>query len=95
MKLALPNSCLGTCLPTCFRDLAVPPPDAFADSKDQKVFGALRALRIHSDTPDEQIEKACCLAAGHSSLIIFLARPTPNHNVVILVQVRNQTAPLK
>ncbi|KAL4862375.1 hypothetical protein BDV12DRAFT_178879 [Aspergillus spectabilis] len=80
MESPLQSSCLGIGLPSCLRDLPVPPPVSLADSKDQQVFGAIRALGIHSQAPKEAVEKACCLAAGPADLVILLERPAPNHD---------------
>ncbi|GIJ84948.1 hypothetical protein Asppvi_003803 [Aspergillus pseudoviridinutans] len=74
------NPCLGIGLPSCLRDLPVPPPVSLADSKDQQVFDAIRALGIRSQVPQEEVEKACCLAAGPADLVILLERPGPNHD---------------
>ncbi|KAE8334457.1 hypothetical protein BDV24DRAFT_145842 [Aspergillus arachidicola] len=80
MESPLLNSCLGIGLPACLRDLPVPPPVSLADSKDQQVFDAIRALGTRSQAPQEEVEKACCLAAGPADFTILLERPAPNHD---------------
>ncbi|KAE8335352.1 hypothetical protein BDV24DRAFT_169294 [Aspergillus arachidicola] len=89
LALELHNKNLGvTIRPICsprihtqgLRDLPVPPPVSLADSKDQQVFDAIRALGTRSQAPQEEVEKACCLAAGPADFTILLERPAPNHD---------------
>ncbi|KAF7133828.1 hypothetical protein CNMCM5793_005240 [Aspergillus hiratsukae] len=83
MEAPLINSCLGIALPPCLGELPISPPVCLADSKDQQVFDAIRALGLRSKRPEEEIEKACCLASGPSDIMVLLERPAPSHDYAV------------
>ncbi|OBT85271.1 hypothetical protein VE02_06522 [Pseudogymnoascus sp. 03VT05] len=75
-----PLGCLDIPLPRCIRKLVEVPPTPDSLPSDNDVLDLIRKFGRKYDRSENEIRKACDLAAGHSDLVVILERPARTHN---------------
>lgn len=75
-----PQGCLDIPLPHCIWKLVEIPPASVSLPSDRDVLDLIIKFGQKYGRNENEIQKACDLAAGHSDLVVILERPAPRQN---------------